>query len=117
MAHGHDSMSKLSTNYDNMKASFHVVNTALASEAKLIEAIYNQFEFIETVIEEASDTLLSNTEKFQEIGTITQEWSRRLGKITASLTHHRSKPRQNPGLLGIRPHIKKPFPAVDWLTG
>ncbi len=73
MAHGHDSMSTLSANYDNMKASFHVVDTALASEAKLIEAIYNQFEFIETVIEEASDTLLSNTVKFQEIGAITLE--------------------------------------------
>jgi methyl-accepting chemotaxis protein len=73
MAHGHDNMTTLNSNYDSMKASFHVVNTALASEAKLIEAIHNQFEFIENVIEEASDTLLSNTEKFQEISTITQE--------------------------------------------
>ena len=71
MKSGYDNMHTLNTNFDNMKASFHVVNEALARESRLIEQIYNQFAFIENVIEEASTTLMSNAQKFDQITQIT----------------------------------------------
>lgn len=71
MKSGYDNMHTLNANFDNMKASFHVVNEALARESRLIEQIYNQFAFIENVIEEASTTLMSNAQKFDQITQIT----------------------------------------------
>jgi len=71
MKNGYDNMHTLSSNFDNMKASFQVVNEALARESRLIEQIYNQFAFIENVIEEASTTLASNAQKFDQITQIT----------------------------------------------
>lgn len=72
MNKGNENMKSLGTNFSQMKTSFHTVSEELAKEAKLIEMIYNQFSFIEKVIDDASGTLQSNNEKFIEIKLVMQ---------------------------------------------
>ncbi|GAB6106299.1 methyl-accepting chemotaxis protein [Fusibacter bizertensis] len=72
MVQGNDNMNALGANYSEMKTSFNTVSEELAKEAKLIEQIYNQFSFLEKVIEDASGTLQTNNEKFVEIKAVMQ---------------------------------------------